>query len=425
MTTRPTDHHAPRAFDDALLERLAREHGTPLYVQGLDEIEDRVRDLAAFDVVRYAMKANPTVAFLRAARDAGAWVDCVSAGELHRAFAAGFPREHVCFTADLFDRESLAAVASARCAVNLGSEDMVEQYAHALRGAGAPTSSPVGVTLRLNPGFGHGHDRKVNTGGPASKHGIWHTHLAATVDRVRSAGLEVEGLHMHIGSGTDMQHLLRVCDAMRSAAREVGPSLRSISAGGGLPVPYRAGDPELDVAAYSRAWTAVRDDLSGEFGRELRLEVEPGRFLAARPAVVVTEVRAVKDVDGTPFVLVDAGFNVLCRPMVYGAHHGISVIGRDDEPQVPTMVAGPLCESGDVFTQIRGGEPEPRLLPRCEVGDLLCLHDTGAYGSSMASRFNSTAIAAEVAVQRGEARLVRPRLGDDATLLAELRVLGG
>ncbi|QDU85080.1 Diaminopimelate decarboxylase [Planctomycetes bacterium Pla163] len=395
-----------RPFPDHLLQALAHEFGTPLYVQGLDELPRRVADLGAFDVVRYAMKANSGPEFLDAIRRAGAWVDCVSAGELTRALAAGFEPHQTCFTADLFDRRSLPLVAELGCPVNLGSEDMIEQYAGELARRGVALDGTRGVTLRLNPGFGHGHSTKVNTGGPASKHGIWHTHLDAAVGRVRAAGLEVTGLHMHIGSGTDMQHLLSVCAALASAARRVGPSLRTISAGGGLPVPYREGDPELDLGAYSQAWTDTRDQLAAEFGHALDLEVEPGRYLAAKPAVLLSEVRAVKDVDGMPFVLVDAGFNALCRPMVYGAYHGISIVGRDGAPTRPTMVAGPLCESGDVFTQALGGEPAPRDLPACRVGDLLCLHDTGAYGLSMASTFNSMPIPAEVVVEGNEARLV-------------------
>jgi diaminopimelate decarboxylase len=134
-------------------------------------------------------------------------------------------------------------------------------------------------------------------------------------------------------------------------------------------------------------------------------------------------VRAVKLVDGLPFVMVDAGFHTLCRPMVYGAHHEISVVGKDAAPRRPTMVAGPLCESGDVFTQVRGGEPAPRELPACAVGDLLCLHDSGAYGSSMASNFNSMPIAAEVVVEAGRARLARPRQSVRALMQDELALL--
>ena len=391
MSTRP--------FDDGLLRNLVQEHGTPLYVQGVDELPERVRSLGAFDVVRYAMKANPGLVFLQAVRRAGAWVDCVSAGELAAAKAAGFEPSEMCFTADLFDRTALDGISDLRCAVNLGSEDMIEQYAKL--GVGKE------VTLRINPGFGSGHDHRVNTGGPASKHGIWHTNLPRAIERANAAGLTVSGLHMHIGSGADMEHLLRVTGAMRDAARVVGASLRMISAGGGLPVSYRDGDPELDLDAYSRAWTDLRDELAAELGHPLELEVEPGRYLAAKPALIVTEVRAIKDVDGMPFVLVDAGFNTLCRPAIYGAYHEISILGRDGEPTRPTMVAGPLCESGDVFTQGPGGKPDPRELPVCEVRDLLCLHDTGAYGASMASNFNSMPVAAEVVVENGKAQLGR------------------
>lgn len=388
-----------RPFPDHLLAALASEFGTPLFVQGLDELPARIASLAAFDRVRYAMKANSGLALLDAVRRAGGWVDCVSAGELRRALEAGFEPHEICFTADLFDRASLPLVVELGCAVNFGSEDMIEQYAGALRSAGVALDGTRGVTLRLNPGFGHGHHAKVNTGGPASKHGIWHTHLPAAVARVRAAGLEVTGLHVHIGSGTDMQHLLAVGDALRDAALAVGSSVATISAGGGLPVPYRADDPTLDLDGYARAWTATRDALVGAFGHAVALEVEPGRFLVAKPACLLTEVRAVKDVDGMPFVLVDAGFNALCRPMVYGAHHGISIVGRDEGPARPTMVAGPLCESGDVFTQGPGGAPAPRDLPRCSVGDLLVLHDTGAYGVSMASTFNSMPLPKEVVVE--------------------------
>lgn len=388
-------------FDEALLRALAREHGTPLYVQGLDEIPARVASLEGFDVVRYAMKANPSDAVLRAVRAVGARVDCVSAGELEGALAAGFRPEEVTFTADLFDREALAAVVAAGCAVNVGSEDMLEQYAE--RG---PRRE---VYLRVNPGFGDGHDRRVNTGGPFSKHGIWHANLAAAVARARGLGLRTTGLHVHIGSGGTQDQLERAADAVRGLAPLLFPELVSVSAGGGLPVDYRGDGPPFDLAGYVGTWRAVRDALAEAQGHAVELEVEPGRYLVARPALVLAEVRAVKDVDGLPFVLVDAGFQTLCRPALYGAYHAIGVLGRERDPLRPTMVAGPLCESGDVFTQGRDGRPDPRPLPACRVGDLVCIHDTGAYGASMASRYNSSRLAAEVAVRDGRATLVRPR----------------
>lgn len=397
------------------LAALASRYGTPLYVQDLDPLPGRVAELEGFDVVRYAMKANPSLALLRAIRAAGAQVDCVSEGELIRARAAGFTADEITFTSDVFDRRALALVAETGVQVNLGSPDMIEQYAE--------VGPRRGVTLRVNPGFGHGHNQRVNTGGTSSKHGIWHDELPAAVSRARAAGLEVTGLHVHIGSGSDLEHLRQVAGAMVDQVQRVGPSVTTISAGGGLPVPYRAGDTELDVAALVGVWQEARAQIAAALGHEVQLEVEPGRFLVAREGVMLAEVRAVKTVGDLPWVLVDAGFHNLARPMLYGAFHGITVLGKEDAALRPTVIAGPLCESSDVFTQTAEGEVVTRELPECVVGDLLCFHGTGAYGASMASQYNSMAIAAEVVIQEGTPRLARTRTDLDAQLEKELALL--
>src|SRR5690606_31853730 len=149
------------------------------------------------------------LAVLDVVRRAGALVDAVSAGEIHRALAAGFPVEGdpppIVYTADIFDREALELVVERGIAVNCGTPDLIDQY-----GERAPGRE---ITLRINPGFGHGHSRKTNTGGPHSKHGIWHTELEACVRRAARHGLTVTGVHVHIGSGVDMSHLERVAGA--------------------------------------------------------------------------------------------------------------------------------------------------------------------------------------------------------------------
>ena len=150
------------------------------------------------------------------------------------------------------------------------------------------------ITLRINPGFGHGHSRKTNTGGEASKHGIWHEQLAACLARAEHYELAVTGLHMHIGSGTDLEHLSRVCAAMEEAAATAGPQVNSISAGGGLPVPYRPDDRYVDLEAYFALWAASRQRLARRFGHPVGLEIEPGRYLVAESGYLVTEIRAVK-----------------------------------------------------------------------------------------------------------------------------------
>ena len=190
--------------------------------------------------------------------------------------------------------------------------------------------------------------------------------------------------------------------------------LQAISAGGGLSIPYRDGEAVIDTAHYFGLWDAARKQAEGIVGHALGLEIEPGRFLVAESGLLLCEVRATKNAGSNHFVLVDAGFNELMRPAMYGSYHAMSLLAKDGQPRPsrPTVVAGPLCESGDVFTQEDGGVVVPRELPQAQVGDLLVIHDTGAYGASMSSNYNSRPLIAELMVDGDDpasARLIRRR----------------
>ncbi|WIV99225.1 diaminopimelate decarboxylase [Kinneretia aquatilis] len=394
------------------LQALAQNFGTPLWVYDAGTIRERIAALRAFDAIRFAQKACSNTHILRLMREQGVKVDAVSRGEVLRALAAGYRADgsvhsDIVFTADLLDRETLATVIEHQVPVNAGSIDMLHQL-----GAASPGH---GVWLRINPGFGHGHSNKTNTGGEHSKHGIWHADLPAALAAVQAQGLRLIGLHMHIGSGVDYRHLSEVCGAMVDLVRQVqaaGMDLQAISAGGGLSIPYRDGEPVIDTEHYFGLWDQARQQAQTLLGHALQLEIEPGRYLVAESGVLLAEVRASKDVGRNHFVLVDAGFNELMRPAMYGAFHAMSLLpadGQADRAERPTVVAGPLCESGDVFTQVDGGVVEPRLLPAAQVGDLLVIHDTGAYGASMSSNYNSRPLAAEVMVDGDQQRLIRRR----------------
>ncbi|WP_284615780.1 diaminopimelate decarboxylase [Aquabacterium humicola] len=396
-------------FAPALLRSLARTHGTPLWVYDAATIRARIAELRRFDTIRYAQKANSNLQLLTLMRDEGVLVDAVSLGEIERALAAGFrpgsdDRSPIVFTADVIDRATLAKVVAERIPVNAGSVDMLHQL-----GAAAPGHP---VWLRINPGFGHGHSNKTNTGGEHSKHGIWHTDLPQALAALRQHGLTLIGLHMHIGSGVDYHHLQQVCDAMVDMVARLGQPVDAISAGGGLSIPYRAGEPRIDTAHYHALWDAARQRIqAAQGGRPVHLEIEPGRFLVAEAGVLLAEVRATKTMGTRFFALVDAGFNELVRPSMYGSHHGIELLAADESPRAtrPTVVAGPLCESGDVFTQGEGGIVLSRELPEARVGDLLVFHDAGAYGASMSSNYNSRPLTAEVLVDGDDVRLIRRR----------------
>jgi diaminopimelate decarboxylase len=403
---------------------LAREHGTPLYAYDADMIRRRCRDLAAWDTVRFAQKACSNLAVLDLIRREGVVVDAVSTGEIHRALKAGYsahadraaaadglpPVHPIVYTADIFDRPSLDAVAKLGIHVNCGSADMIEQLAERVPGAN--------ITLRVNPGFGHGHSQKTNTGGEGSKHGIWHEDIPEVLRRAEWAGLSVSGLHMHIGSGTDLAHLAEVAGALERVAIEIGRSLTMVSAGGGLPVPYKPGEVHADLGGYFQLWDAMRKRLEDRFGHRIRLEIEPGRYLTAESGYVVTEVRAIKRQGSRKYLLVDAGFNTLARPVLYGSYHPMSLCPAKAESAADLVagaateevaVGGPLCESGDIFTQTDGGFVASRPLPPAQVGDLLVIEIAGAYGFVMASNYNSKPLPAEVLIDGDKARLVRAR----------------
>jgi diaminopimelate decarboxylase len=414
-------HPAPAALAPALLQELAQAHGTPLWVYDADTIRARIERLRAFDAVRFAQKACSNTHVLRLLRERGVQVDAVSAGEIERALRAGYDArgEHagIVFTADEITDATLALVAEHGIPVNAGSVDMLDQLGAAL----GPRARGQRVWLRINPGFGHGHSRKTNTGGEHSKHGIWMSDLPAAAAAISRHGLDLVGLHMHIGSGVDYGHLAQVCDAMVQqvlAMAGLEQRVRAISAGGGLTIPYRAGEAPVDTAHYFSLWDAARRRISEALGHPVSLEIEPGRFLVAEAGVMLAEVRAVKDMGRNHFVLCDAGFSDLVRPAMYGGYHAISVLphapgapgaGAAGAQPRPSIVAGPLCESGDVFTQDAHGVVEPRLLAPAAVGDLLVFHDTGAYGASMSSNYNSRPLAAEVLVDAGVPRLIRRR----------------
>jgi len=392
---------------------LAREFGTPTFVYDAAVIRQRLSELAAFDVVRYAQKACSNLAILDLVRRHGALVDAVSAMEIRRALAAGYTTADyttesspppIVYTADIFDTDALELCIEHGIHVNCGSADMIDQL-----GSRTPDRE---ITLRINPGFGHGHSQKTNTGGKQSKHGIWHDQIGQCLARAASHRLRVTGLHMHIGSGTDLEHLSQLCGAMEKAAREVGDSVTSISAGGGLPTVYQAGDQYVDLDAYYKLWNTTRQRLQEDLGHPIQLEIEPGRYLAAESGYLVAEIRAVKQQDDNTFYLLDAGFNNLARPILYGSYHPMSIVpsdGNTNRPEQEVIVGGPLCESGDIFTQEEGGFVSRRRLPEAQVGELLVIECAGAYSSVMSSNYNSRPLAAEVLIQEGRAALIRRR----------------
>ena len=385
-----------------MLIQIAKDFGTPVWVYDAAIIRQRIADLRQFDVIRYAQKANSNIHILRLMRTENVKVDAVSMGEVERALAAGYQKDEIVFTADLMDRTALAFLIEHNITVNAGSIDMLTQLGELHAGHK--------VWIRINPGFGHGHSPKTNTGGENSKHGIWHSDVQRALAEIKKYGLELIGVHMHIGSGVDYGHLEMVGGAMVDLIKNQGINVCAISAGGGLSVPYQDGEEPIDPAHYFRIWDKARKDLEDHLGHDVKLEIEPGRYLVAESGQLITEVRAVKDMGSRHYVMVDAGFTELVRPAMYGSYHGMRILGKDKEVvTIPSIVAGPLCESGDVFTQEEGGVVVTHDLPPVAVGDYAVIENAGAYGASMSSNYNSRPYCPEVLIDGGTVKPIRRR----------------
>jgi diaminopimelate decarboxylase len=385
------------------LDDLADEYGTPLYVTDLDRVrENAVRLLAAFPDadVRYAVKAHTGRAVLRTVRAAGLGAECASAGEVVRALDAGF--DAVQYTAVNPPAADLDVVvdrwrAGAEVTVVAGARDTVTR----LRDRGFDGR----LAIRVNVGVGAGHHDKVTTGG--------HAKFGVPADRVPDlladarADFDVVGIHAHAGSGIsgdDLDAHRELVARMGDLARGVG-DLEFVDVGGGFGVPYREGDPPLDLEAVA---TATREALGDV---DATLAVEPGRYVVADAGVLLTRVNTVKETGETAVAGVDAGMTTLLRPAMYDAYHAIGNLDAGDRPTRSVTVAGPVCETADLFC-------EGRSLPDPRRGDLLALGNAGAYGYEMASTYNSRPRPAEVVLDGEGARLARERESLDA--LSEL-----
>lgn len=393
-----TPSHTPSS-DPELLERLAEQYGTPFWIWDADVLRARINAVVSTTdspgvQARFAMKASPTTKVLKEMKDAGVWIDSVSGNEVLRARHAGYsdgntPPE-ICFTADVFRDNALQTVLDEGVLPNVGSPGMVGDLQK------AKYAGP--ISLRVNPGFGHGHVNECDTGGPSSKHGVWITEAKTVLDAAEAAGMRVVMLHAHIGSGPQFDELHDNLSRLTDEFAEIVPlfkDLEAVSLGGGIPHNYRDPDADIPVERLRDLFASAQRKLSEVAGKELRLEIEPGRFYVAPGASLVARVTDVKSTEtnekgpGVTFAMVDAGFVDLVRPAMYGAYHRITLPGVNDRDDVPVVIAGPLCESGDVFTRDDSEMLQPRELPEPKTGDLIVLHDGGAYGYAMASNYNS------------------------------------
>ncbi|WP_049922730.1 diaminopimelate decarboxylase [Halopiger djelfimassiliensis] len=407
-------------WDGTALRGLVDDYGSPLYVLDLERVRENYRRLtAAFPdaAILYAVKANALGDVLETLHDAGAGLECASAGEVRRALEAGGTGADVHYTAVNPPARDLDWVVDAWAAhpdltVTVGAEDTVDRLAD--RGYDGR------LCLRVNPGIGAGHHENVETGGHA-KFGVPADRAVDALADAADRGFDVVGLHAHVGSGVSSEQLdahrefvSRMGDLARSVADAVG-SLEFVDVGGGFGVPYRDDEEPLDLEAVADATRSALGDV------DATLAIEPGRYVVADAGVLLTRVNTVKEARETIAVGVDAGMTTLLRPAMYDASHPIRNLTADssaagERDPIAQTVAGPICESGDVFCT-------DRELPATERGDVLAIGNAGAYGYEMASQYNSRPRPASVVIDGDAVRLARRReTVEDVTRLETSRV---
>tara|TARA_B110000467_G_scaffold42412_1_gene38940 strand:- start:1055 stop:2299 length:1245 start_codon:yes stop_codon:yes gene_type:complete len=407
------------------VRKISEEFGTPVYAYSMTALRQSIEEIRQLSpVTRYAMKACSNVRILKEMLAHGIKIDAVSVYEVKRAIKAGFRPEDICFTSDVFSNaDDVRFCLEQNIFTNCGTLGMLEEYGCAFKsiGRGSPK-----VSIRINPGEGAGHSKKTNTGGPYSKHGIWYENLSGARDIAEKYNLIISGVHIHIGSGGDMDHLKRITGKLVDFAKEFN-DLEVVNFGGGLPYQYDPDLPQEDISRYKSILTERMEVLEKHFDRKIICEIEPGRRFVAGCGYLIGEVRALNhtfEEDGTRlnYVLGNIGFCHLLRPMAYGSFHPIWIVGDDLGPEQDIIVAGPVCESGDVLTQ-ENEEPVPRRLPMPKAGDLIVVGGAGAYGFSMSSNYNTQPLLPEVAVEADRCELTRRRQTLDDMLREETDML--
>lgn len=409
--TTPEGHLAIGGCD---LVNLAEEHGTPLVVYDEGALRATARAyVAAFrahapDVeVIYASKAYFGLAMLRIACEEGLSIDVASGGELQAALRAGFPPQRIEMHGNNKDaRELTEALAAGVASIVVDSLDEIALLDRIAQERGVRQR----VLVRVTPGVKPSTHSYISTGQLDSKFGfgIEGGAAAAAVAACRAAaGLDLAGLHCHIGSqifelGSYPAAAAAVADLVASVGAE---DLRTINMGGGLGVAYTSDDQPPSIERYA---DVVMEAVAREWARigvpMPKVQVEPGRSMVARAGVTVYRVGTVKQIPGVrTYVAVDGGMSDLLRPMLYGAVYEPLLANRASEEATGTVrLVGKHCESGDVLV----GEA---LLPEVRVGDVVCVPATGAYGVSMASNYNGVTRPAVVFVDNGVARVVTRR----------------
>ncbi|MFC4871238.1 diaminopimelate decarboxylase [Negadavirga shengliensis] len=381
------------------LSDLAQKYGTPLYVYDGEKILQQVEKLkTAFSEVtmriKYATKALSNINILKLMKKAGTGVDAVSIEEIKLCMHVGFQPQEIMYTPNCVSFEEIKEAVELGVMVNIDNIPMLEHF-------GTEYGNTVPLCVRLNPHILAGGNAKISVGHIDSKFGISILQLKHVLRIVEAYNLNVIGLHVHTGSDIlDAEVFLKGAEILFDAAKEF-KDLRFLDFGGGFKVAYKIGDITTDIHEIGKKVSNAFKTFCKEYGRELELWFEPGKFLVSECGYLLVKTNVVKSTPATTFVGVDSGLNHLLRPMMYDAYHDVVNISKLDGPERVYTLVGYICETDTIAAD--------RKLKEVKEGDIIAIKNAGAYGYSMASNYNSRLRPAEILLFRGKDFLIRER----------------
>jgi diaminopimelate decarboxylase len=379
------------------LLQLAEQFGSPLYVYDAEKIQSQYNRLTkAFSKVdklriNYAMKALSNIAILQLLKEMGSGLDTVSIQEVLLGLHAGYEPEKIFYTPNGVSLEEIEEVSALGVQINIDNLSILEQF-----GTKYPS---VPVCIRINPHVMAGGNANISVGHIDSKFGISVHQLPHLVRIVENTKMNIVGIHMHTGSDIlDIEVFLYAAEILFDAAKNF-KNLEFLDFGSGFKVPYKKDDIETDIEELGKKLSKRFNAFCAEYGKELTLIFEPGKFLVSEAGFFLAKVNVVKQTTSTVFAGIDSGFNHLIRPMFYGSQHHIENISHPKGKERFYSVVGYICET-DTFAN-------NRRISEIKEGDILCFRNAGAYCFSMASNYNSRYKPAEVLWMKGEGHLIR------------------
>lgn len=381
------------------LINIAKDYKTPVYVYDGNKINNQFQRLKnAFSEVdnlsiKYACKALSNISILSLIRSFGSGLDTVSIQEVHLGIKAGFKPEDIIFTPNGVSLEEIESVASMGVQINIDNLSTLEQF-----GTKHPNTP---VCIRINPHVMAGGNSNISVGHIDSKFGISIHQIPHILRIVENTQMQINGVHMHTGSDIlDIDVFLRASEILFDTAKNFN-DLEFIDFGSGFKVPYFPNDSETNIEELGDKLSLRFNSFCSEYGKNLTLMFEPGKFLVSESGKFLCKVNSIKQTTSTVFAQVDSGFNHFLRPMMYGANHDIENISNSDDVERYYSVVGYICETDTFATN--------KKISTIRNGDILCFNNAGAYCHTMSSNYNSRYRPAEVIYINGEFKLIRKR----------------